>query len=129
MPQHRLGTPAWRVAAALGYRLMPVEDVSRFGGYMINYCRAAYERPCMTVEIGPYIGHYPFRDWETLRWTAQRALPLGLLLGDEVLKMPAEAGPAAAEVPAEAPAADMISEMKKAFPLRGRPEENGLPRQ
>ncbi len=91
----RLWPTAWRVAASLGYRLMPSEDVSRFGGYMVNWCRAAYGRPCMTVEIGPYLGHYPYRDWETLRWTALRALPLGLILGDEVLKMPAEAGPGA----------------------------------
>ena len=96
---NKLYPTAYRVADTLGYRLLPTEDISRFGGYMINYCRAAYEKPCMSVEIGPYTGHYPFRDYETFRWTAARALPLGLILGDEVLQMPEWEAPVAGVMP------------------------------
>ena len=120
----KLYPTARRVADGLSYRLLPTEDVSRFGGYMINCCRAAYEKPCMSVEIGPYTGHYPFRDYETFRWTAARALPLGLILGDEVLQTPEWEAPAAREIPgalaqpAEAP-------QPPAAPSAAEPERGG----
>ena len=90
---------AHRIAEFCGYSLIPNEDLSRGGGYMINQARAVTEKPCMTVELGPYIGCYPFSDYAGLRGTAEQAYPIGLLLADEVLRMPED--PAATPAPEE----------------------------
>ena len=99
----KLYPTARRIADYTGYRLLPAENVSRFGGYMINYCRAVYEKPCMTVEIGAYAARYPFSSYDALRDTAQRAYPICLILADEVLHMPESEAPAA-----QAPAGDAL---------------------
>ena len=108
----KLYPTASRIAEFCGYLLMMDENVYRGGGYMINHARAVSEKPCITVEIGPYVGYYPYPDYAALSPVIQRAYPIALLLADEVLHAkeepqtaPAEA--AAAEQPAEAaPAAE-----------------------
>ena len=101
----KLYPTARRIADYTGYRLLPAENVSRFGGYMINYCRATYEKPCMTVEIGAYAARYPFSNYDALRDTAQRAYPICLILADEVLRMPESEAPAQSPAGGELPAA------------------------
>ena len=88
--RERLYPTAKRLSDAAGYYLMPDEDVSRFGGYMISYCRAAYEAPCLTVELGAYAGRYPFTDYQGLQETLRRAGPLCLILADEAARLAAE---------------------------------------
>ncbi len=93
---------ASRIAKFCGYYLMPNEDISKGGGYMINHVRAATGKPCITVEIGPYIGYYPYQSYYTLRAVIQKAYPIALLLADEALH--------AAEEPADAGAPPVIPE-------------------
>ena len=88
--RERLYPTARRLADASGYFLILDEDVSDFGGYMINYCRAAYQVPCVTVELGAYAGRYPFSNYEGLQWTCLRALPLCLVMADEALRLAGE---------------------------------------
>ena len=97
---------AKRIADFIGYALLPVEDISRFGGYMINYSRATYEKPCITVELGPFVARYPFSDYDGLRAVAERAFPICLLLADEVLK----AAPEPEESPDALPAGESVPE-------------------
>ncbi len=101
--REKLYPVANRIAQFCGYYLKPNEDVSRIGGYMINHFRAATEKPCITVELGRYKGRYPFQNYDALREINERAYPIGLLLADEVLRMPED--PAAAAFAAEAKAA------------------------
>ena len=106
----KLYPTASRIAQFCGYRLMLNEDISRSGGYMINYARATSEKPCITVEICTYTGQYPFQNYFGLRATIEKAYPIGYLLADEVLKMPEEdgaktpsaEGPVSSEEPSEA---------------------------
>ena len=106
--REKLYPTASRIADFCGYLLMADEDVSRGGGYMINHARAASEKPCITVEIGPYVGYYPYPNYDSFSAVIQRAYPVALLLADEALRMPAAevSAPAAeAQAPvAEAPA-------------------------
>ena len=90
---------AGRIAEFCGYRLILNEDISCGAGYMINQARAATEKPCITVELGPYAGRYPFSDYEGLRAIAEKAYPIGLLLADEVLRMPEDPAPEPAPEP------------------------------
>lgn len=83
----KLYPTASRIAQFCGYLLMLNEDVSRAGGYMINQARAATELPCMTVEIGPYNGYYPYQNYELFRPVFEKAYPIGLLLADEAMHM------------------------------------------
>ncbi len=77
---------AARFAEAFGYVLLPPEDVSDRGGYLVNSARLEYGRFCMTVELCPYISVDPYplslfdRAFEPVR-------ALGLIMGDEALKM------------------------------------------
>ncbi len=87
----RLSPVVQRIADFIGYPMMSGDKNDRYGGCMINYARAVYEKPCFTVEIGPYVGRYPYPDYEKLRPIIERAYPICLLLADEVLKMPEEA--------------------------------------
>ena len=86
----RISPIVTRIADFIGYSLIPGSDNYRYGGCMVNYARAVYEKPCFTVELGPYVGKYPYPDYEKLRPIVERAYPICLLLADEVLKMPAE---------------------------------------
>ena len=104
---------ASRIASFCGYYLMLNEDITRGGGYMINQARAATEKPCMTVELGPYQGYYPYSDYATLAQVIQRAYAIPLLLADEALKMPEE--PAAAE-PEPEPVAEQEPPAEEAAP-------------
>jgi hypothetical protein len=89
--REKLYPTAKRLSDAAGYYLMPNEDISRFGGYMINYCRATYQVPCLTVELGAYAGRYPFTNYQGLQETLGRAGSLCLILADEALRLASEA--------------------------------------
>ena len=79
-----------RFARWTGYTKMYREDVSEFGGYMVNYARAMYQKPCFTVELLPMQYIYPHTNasYRNFKYTVERVLPLGLLMADEVMKMP-----------------------------------------
>ena len=83
---------AERVANACGYQLMPGDNIKSRSGCMINYARSVYEVPCLTVELGPYTGRYPYPDYGMLKNVIDRAYPIGLLLADETLRMPERFG-------------------------------------
>ena len=116
----KLYPTASRIAQFCGYRLMLNEDISRSGGYMINYARATSEKPCITVEICTYTGQYPFQNYFGLRATVEKAHPIGLLLADEVLKTPRESGsekpPADPPLAQDAPGADDAAPAEEAPP-------------
>ena len=79
-----------RFARSIGYTKMYREDVSEFGGFMVNYARAMYQKPCFTVELLPtqYIYPHTNASYRNFKYTIERVLPLGLLMADEVMKMP-----------------------------------------
>jgi len=76
-----------RIANFIGYTMLGYENISKFGGYMVNYARATYEKPCFTVEICPISAHYPFSDYTGFQSTVNRVLPIGLIMADEAMKM------------------------------------------
>lgn len=80
---------AKRIAGGIGYTLCPVEDVSEFGGYLVNYARAKYQRPCVTVELCPYYGTYPYSSYTQLKKTLEKVYPVGLLMAQEAVSMEA----------------------------------------
>ena len=100
--REKLYPTASRIASFCGYLLMMDEDVSRGGGYMINHVRAATEKPCITVEIGPYVGNYPYSNYDKFGAVIEKAYPVALLLADEALHPAAEAPAQIAEAPAPA---------------------------
>jgi hypothetical protein len=83
----KLKPVASRIAGGIGYTLCPVEDVSKFGGYLVNYARATYERPCFTVELCPYYGTYPYSSYQSLKKTLEKVYPIGLLMAQEAVSM------------------------------------------
>ena len=83
----RLQPIAKRISRGIGYTLCPVEDVSKFGGYLVNYARAEYERPCFTVELCPYYSSYPYGSYPGLESTLEKVYPIGLLLAKEAAAM------------------------------------------
>ena len=92
------GNPAWmreqflpllrRISEATGYELLAPEARSASRGCMVNYARDRFQRPCMTVELCPSRREYPFADYEELLRTAERVLPIGLLLAEDALSRP-----------------------------------------
>jgi len=78
-----------RLAQWTGYRMLGYENVSSFGGYMVNYARGTYEKPCFTVELCPISVDYPYTDYNRFYYTVKKALPIGLIMADEVMKMEA----------------------------------------
>ena len=120
----KLYPTASRIADFCGYLLMMDEDITRGGGYMINQARAATEKPCMTVELGPYMGSYPYSNYYVLWQVIQRAYPIPLLLADEAMQMPEE--PAAAAPAAEpAPVRVTLDGAAVVFPDQQPAIENG----
>ena len=93
----RVRPVAERVAKACAYQLMNGTGIKSRSGCMINYARAVYEAPCITVEIGPYTGRYPYPDYGKLKNVIERAYPIGLLLADETLHMPERFGESEAD--------------------------------
>ncbi len=84
---NRLAPTVSRIANFIGYRMLGYENISKFGGYMVNYARATYERPCFTVELCPMFARYPYDDYTGFANTVKRVLPIGLIMADEAMKM------------------------------------------
>ncbi len=76
-----------RFANFIGYKMLGYENVNRFGGYMVNYARATYNKPCFTVELCPINVDYPFSDYAGFSKTIDKVYPIGLLMADEIMKM------------------------------------------
>ena len=129
--RERLYPSVKRIADFIGYSVVPGEDIKRYGGCMINFARATYEKLCITVELGPYVGLYPYPDYEKLRPIVERAYPICLLLADEVLKMPEEP-PRGVSVTLDGAAltfpdvCPMIAENRVLTPVRAVGEAAGL---
>jgi len=71
----------------IGYSLIGHEDVSRFGGFMVNYARGVHGKPAFTVELCPFYSIYPYSDYVGLATTVNTVLPIGLLMAEAVMKM------------------------------------------
>ena len=84
---NKLAPTVSRIASFIGYRMLGYENISKFGGYMVNYARATYERPCFTVELCPIFARYPYDDYAGFANTVKRVLPIGLIMADEAMKM------------------------------------------
>lgn len=71
----------------IGYSLVGHEDVSRFGGFMVNYARGVHGKPAFTVELCPFYSIYPYSDYTGFATTVNTVLPIGLLMAEAVMKM------------------------------------------
>ena len=76
-----------RIARGIGYSMVGSENVSKFGGYMINYARAQTGKVCMTVELCPYFNSYPYPYYSSFSSTVNSVYPIGLLMANEVVNM------------------------------------------
>ena len=76
-----------KISSFIGYTMLGYENVDKFGGYMINYARATYDKPCFTVELCPMYVDYPYSTYDYFHYTVQRVLPIGLIMAFETLKM------------------------------------------
>jgi len=71
----------------IGYSLVGHEDVSRFGGFMVNYARGVHGKPAFTVELCPFYSMYPYSDYSGFATTVNSVLPIGLLMAEAVMNM------------------------------------------
>ena len=79
-----------QIANGIGYSMLGYEDVSRFGGFMVNYARGTYGIPAFTVELCPYYDVYPYSDYAGFASTVNSVYPIGLLMANAVVNMPAQ---------------------------------------
>ena len=76
-----------RLAQITGYTPLGYENVTAFGGYMVNYARAVYDRMCMTIEISPFYSRYPFTDYKGFQKIVEKVYPACLVIADAVINM------------------------------------------
>lgn len=76
-----------QIANGIGYKMLGYEDVSRFGGFMVNYARGTYGFPAFTVELCPFYDTYPFSDYAGFASTVNSVYPIGMLMANAVVHM------------------------------------------
>lgn len=104
-----------KIANWIGYTMLGYENIANFGGYMTNYARATYEKPCFTVELCPIYADYPYTDYVGFAGTVNKVLPIGLLMAEAVMKMEAEPEPTPEPNPIPEP--DVIEVLIEGEPL------------